>query len=767
MSKINNSNVTGSINNNNINNRGSKASSISKLINKNYRPTTSSSLVDSIISKVKDTEKNNLIVYIIIAIPIILFLVYIVYKYNFSSRSTNVISKLNYDTIVKLEPLKQCYEIEPTQQYKLCDYYICSSYMTPCVGNLHYDYVSNDMITKVLKSGARYIQIPICESDVTINAIPVVGTAVYGQKLVTSLNTLEIKSVLTTILTSAFNIDDKKLNYPLIIHFVLNTSNKYTINILALYIGQILGNVLLDPSKYKSSNIPIHLEKLCNLHRKIILFSTPEYIGTDLEQYIIPTSKLYQIYHYSDLGPINMPNDTIYTNYYNQKLSGTQQKDSNDYFKKTYHSITYFLENINTIGDTILNDPNLTNNLTSFNKLGMTTVKPNYPEDVISKNYDASESIFYGCQLTTMNFQVNDVNMQNYIVIFKDSSFRLKPASLRFSEAEVPIIDYSKIYESITKSNQNILNDFFYNYGNILIAIESYSLLKTYLTQISTSLQFNVGTISSKDTNGQKIYNIGLNQLFIPRLSKIGSLNNISMYLESASIPGFFITLNTNSFYLEKLASSNKDLLNQAMYIEKPKIVDRNYVGDMISMRATNDETPLYLASENKVLKAYADNITVEAKSNMTFIVHKLPFRHIINIITYADGTVFTTGDGIVGVKPDNIDDGTPYYVNPHNTASGNNFNIFNDQFTLQNKNTNTFISYDSTTKLVYDKLISADRTSIFNFVLKNGYYEMLNISDNYLTVNNIGILTFDNETLVNATGNLFRLRITYELTSS
>ena len=237
MSKLNNSNISNTINNTtNNSNRGSKASSISKIINKNYiRPVVSTSLVDSIISKVKDNEKNNLIVYLMIAIPLLLFLIYIVYKYNFSSRSTNVISNLDYDTIVELEPLKQCYEIDPTQQYKLCDYYISSSYMTPCVGNLHYDYVSLDMIIEVLKSGARYIQIPICESDITVNAIPVVGTAVYGQRLVTSLNTLDIKSVLNTILTTAFTINNKKINYPLIIHFVLNTSNKFTLNILAQY----------------------------------------------------------------------------------------------------------------------------------------------------------------------------------------------------------------------------------------------------------------------------------------------------------------------------------------------------------------------------------------------------------------------------------------------------------------------------------------------------------------------------------------------------
>jgi len=581
-----------------------------------------------------------------IAIPLLLFLGYLAYKYNYSSRTTNVISLMDYKSIVELNPLEQCYEIEATQQYKLCDYYISSSFMTPCVGNQHYDYVSLVMISEVLKSGARYIQIPICESDVTINAIPVVGTAVYGQRLVTSLNTLEIQSVLNTILSNAFSINNNKINYPLIIHFILNTSNKSTINILAEYVSIILGNVIVDVTKYKSinNNIPIHLEKLCNLLGKIIIYSTPEYLSTDLEAFVIPTVNLYQIYHFSELGPINMPNNSIYTNTYNQKLSGTEQRNSNLYFQKEYPTMDYVLENIDSIGKTILNDPNLMNNLTSFNKLGTTIVKPNYPEDVISKNYDPSESIFYGCQLTTMNFQINDLNMKNYINIFKESSFRLKPASLRFSEAEVPTVDYSKIYKSLTTANTNILGDFFYKYGNVLIALESYTLLNTYLTQTDISLlKFKVGTTISK-VDGKIKYKIGLNQLFIPRLSRMGSLNNMSMYLESASKPGYFITLrsNSNTFDLATLGATNQELINQAMYIEKPKLVDNNYIGDMVSMRTTNDTTPLYLTYQNKEVAAHIDANSIELKSNMTFIINKLTFRHVIKISTSTRRNVIT-----------------------------------------------------------------------------------------------------------------------------
>ena len=57
-----------------------------------------------------------------------------------------------------------------------------------------------------------------------------------------------------------------------------------------------------------------------------------------------------------------------------------------------------------------------------------------------------TEAIYLGCQFITMNFQINDINMKNYIEVFKESSFRLKPSSMRFTEEEEPQRDY---YQSI------------------------------------------------------------------------------------------------------------------------------------------------------------------------------------------------------------------------------------------------------------------------------------------------------------------------------
>jgi hypothetical protein len=308
-------------------------------------------LVDNFISKAKDKmnkmDNNNLRIYLIIMVPVLFFVIYLLYKYNFTSRSTTVIANMGYKSNIALAPIPQCYQVDITQQFKLCDYYINSSFMTPCVGNQHYDYVALDMITEVIQSGARYIQIPICESDVSIQALPVVGTAVYGQRVITSLNTLEIKAVLKSIRATAFKINNKQINYPLIIHLVLNTTNSFTLGVLADNISEVLSDILVDVSRYQKT--PIFLEKLCNLLGKIVIFATPEYSGTRLEPYIVPINKLFEIYHFGDLGELSMPNNDIYKNSYNQKLSSKQQTQSNLNFKAKYPTIDYVAKNADTI----------------------------------------------------------------------------------------------------------------------------------------------------------------------------------------------------------------------------------------------------------------------------------------------------------------------------------------------------------------------------------------------------------------------------------
>jgi len=366
--------------------------------------------------------------------------------------------------------------------------------------------------------------------------------------------------------------------------------------------------------------------------------------------------------------------------------------------------------------------------------------------------------------------------MKNYIDVFKESSFRLKPSSMRFTEQEEPITNLLSVYEAVINSNDSVLNDFYYKYNNLLISFESYSLPKTFLTQIENNLRFNLGTNQIKDKFGNITYKLGINQCFIPRKSKIGTSNNISIYLESAAIPGLFITLNSNTFNLQQLSSNKKLLMNQAFYIEKPKATDNEEGGiggieskeQMISMKITDDNNPLYLSFENKIVKAYPDSPQIQAHNNMSFYINSVKFNIVIKIITILGGTFKTMGGNIIGVLENNVSDGTSYIVVPSNSKmnnlGGNNFDIFKNQFMLQNKTKKTFVINDSETGFLYDREINQNANGIFSIVPKNGYYTIVNTSNKELAVYNTNLIKFIDNKYIVSNENLFKLDISYDL---
>lgn len=717
--------------------------------------------ITNIKNRIKNKLSSNLRVYLIVMIPVIVLLCYIIYKYNFSYRSKTVINTIDYKDKINLEKLPQCYELDQTMQYKLCDYYISSSFMTPCIGNQHYDYVSADMITEVIQSGARYIQIPICEADIGPQALPVIATAEYGQKIITSLNTLEIKSILKIIRANAFKINKKVLNYPLIIHFILNTNNGFTLSILADNIREVFGDLIVDVPTYQK--FPIFLEKLCNLLGKIIIFATPEYQGTKLEEFVVPTKNMFENYHYSELANISLPTNSAYTNEYNNKLSTKQQTKSNEIFKKKYPSIDYVIQNSDSIGATILKDNDILNNLTQFNKVGMTMVKPLQYSDVISSNYDPSESVYFGCQFITMNFQINDDHMKNYLKIFTNSSFRVKPASMRFSDKEEPLPDLLSIYQSITPKNENVLNDIYYKYNNLLIALEPYSLPNTYLTQIDTNLRFTVGSVVTRDNVSNKTYKIGLNQCFIITKSTVGTGGeDIPLFLEPVNNLNKLITLNGNYFDVQSRAKSKAELNKQSFYFEKSKANDNDTTNPMVSIRTIDPNNIMYVAFENKQTKAYANTPQIQAQNNMSFILHVIPFKLQIKLITLYDGSIKTMTGSILGVLENNTSDGTGYIVEPVNKIIGKNFIYYKDQFYLKNSKTNTYVVYDDNTYFLYDKPTSPNSNCVFNFSMLNGFYVLSNnIGQNLILFKN-NLLKFVKSEQVVSNENLFKIDLKY-----
>ena len=730
-----------------------------------------SNYLEQIKIKVKNNMSSNLKIYLIIAIPILLLMIYLVWKYNFNARSVNVISNMNYKSQLLLKPMKQCSDLDLTMQYKLCDYYISSSYMTPCVGNQHYDYVSIDMITEVLLSGARYIQLPICSSDITPNAMPVIGTAQYGQRVITSLNTLEIRDVLNVIRNNSFNLDNNPTNYPLIIHLILHTNNPYTLNNLADNITTVLSDVLCDVPKYKS--FPIFLEKICSLLGKIIFIATPEYIGSKLEQLIVPTNVLFESYYYTELAPISLPTNAAFTNEYNNKLSSVQQTQSRDTFKIKYPSLDYVINNASSIGATIINDKDILNNLMYFNKVGMTLVKPVQSADVLSPNYDPAEAVYNGCQLISMNFQTNDDNMKNYLKIFKDSSFVLKPASMRFSEKEESLPALESVYKAISPISSKVINEIYNKYNNRLIALESYASRGMYLTQIENNLRFKLGS-TTNTTNTTNTPKLGLNQCFLIKKSTVSmGTADIPMFLLSPSYNMYPITQNGNKYDLEPSKKIKSDIYKQSFVFESSEIADADD-DHLVILRTIDSQTPLYLANQNNIPTTYAYSSIIEAQNNMSYRIHSIPFNIIIKIYTLYEGSVKTMSNNIVGVLENNTADATGYILEPSqsNTDSNSNFNsnsnfdYLKNQFYMKNTSRNTYLSYDPNTNLIYDRAGRPDSTGIFNLELNKGFYSLYNTRNETMCLIDNNILKFLDANTVASNQNLFNIKIEYSITN-
>lgn len=738
-----------------------------------------SNYIQQLSIRIKNNLSSNLKNYLMIAIPIIILVIYLGFKFNFNARNINAVGNMGYKNQITLNNLDQCSSLDKSMQYKLCDYYISSSYMTPCVGNQHYDYVSLEMITEVIQSGARYIQIPICESDAGANAIPVVGTTQYGQRVITSLNTLDIRSVLNSIRANIFNINNTKINYPIIIHLILNTRNPYTLGILADVIHEVLADRLCNVTKY--TEFPIALEKLCNLLGQIIIIATPEYQGTRLEPYIVPFSNLFETYHYADLAAMTIPTGSAYSMEYNSKLSTTQQRRSNILFKSKYPSLDYIINNANSIGAQILQDKDILNNLTNFNKVGMTLIKPQTTVDVLSSNYDPTEAIYNGCQLISMNFNVNDDHMKNYLKIFKTGSFVLKPASMRFTEKEEPVTDLITLYKTISPTNSRVVNQLYYQYNNRLIAFESYSMPGYYLTQIESNLRFNQGSIITRNKFGNKTYKIGINQCFLVRKSTVSmGTADIAMFLASppaTSAAGvnaygnYLISQNGNIFDLEKEKTKKVDLYQQAYVFERSEIHDSD---DQVLylIRNITLQNPMYVANQNKLPTTYAYTSTPEGQNNMSFIIHQVPYQIQLSLITLYGGSMKTMTGGIVGVLENNTTDGTMYILEPafSTVASGGaNFNYLSDQFYLHNAaatpvSGNGYLSYETSTGFLYDRAGQPSSTGIFNLKYNNGFYSLVNTAGQQLILYENNLLKFVDAANVKSNENMFKINVNYAL---
>ena len=710
-----------------------------------------------------DTTK----LYMSVLIPILLIAIFLLFRNLFSKTNMNKMNALHYDQKIKLKNLSTCDMGDETLNHKLVDYYIASSYITPCIGDQHYDYVSKDMILMALNSGARLIQLPICQQEVYYESPPVIGTAEKDKMMITSMNYLNVLDTLNGILSVAFKHKNEKLNYPLFIQLELRTTNQYTLNMVADNLITVFGDLLIKPDKYYK--FPLGLEKLCNLLNRVVIVCNGKYQDSKLRNIVTPTDNLFQTLHHSELINFNVKEDKFYKNEYNLRLSEVQQDKSDELFKEMYPDLdTIIKENEeNSTGEdktksTILNHKHIMNNLQQYNKIGLTMVVPHKPEDVKTENYDFMEALQFGCQFISMNYQNNDKHMQSYVNMFKDNSFRLKPSGLRYHELQLTQPDIEMTFDKAVNSIniKNVDNTFKHKFNNKMVSIESYTSPGEYLITIGEggSMKFT------------KLDTIQIENCFIIRENSLGS-DAYSFIFESVKPAQKAITDSNIScqdvFRLDNIAdmssggSSTDTIMKQIFY----PLTSKNDESEFNSFKLVNDNNrDHYLGYFNGHLRGYKTVNDSEVMNNISFKLRTVKHKIVIGFVTLLGNSLFGSGNGIVGLK----NESKSRYEVVKSGDNGNNLDtVFDDQnIYLKNiKNKKFLVVLDS--GLLGEKTISEEELEESNtFILKHkaGFYQLMDI-DGHRVLNYKGNnLMFKDQKTSRDSESLLKVKIEYSI---
>jgi hypothetical protein len=364
-----------------------------------------SSLVKNI--SVQVTLYKNIIVLFAILFALILTSYYISENYRISlvlddMKTYNDIMQIS-DTSFTKDDMKN--------EYRLCDYYVASSFRSVIGKNQLLDYCSNRILKQILRSGARFIWLDIFNSDMSSNTLPVVGNGYKEGNWNLVLNTLPFEECCKTIAENAFTSGSvNNPNDPLILGLNLNTQNNlYSLKKIKKSILKHLGHKLLDVhygyNKADMGQLPMSL-----LKKKVIIFSSSGFEQSDLAEII----------------------------------NGCW--DDSNMRKLVYKSIDPNIKVTEYVKENL-------NSLKNFNTNGLTIITPD-PNTLFTRQYMPNYAWNNGCQFVNMYYQKLDNFMNEHINLFKNKSFVLKPKNLRSK-----IVNKKKITNNVNEqmfgSNEN------------------------------------------------------------------------------------------------------------------------------------------------------------------------------------------------------------------------------------------------------------------------------------------------------------------------
>jgi hypothetical protein len=366
------------------------------------------------IENIGEKANYNNVLMIILIVIIIFFLVTL-----FFSEKVRV-----YRTVKNLEIYTKYQNVQSMtpavlKNYKLCDFYVSSSYNSASSGYQMFDYVSADVVKKILQTGARYLEFQVYGDRFGEQADPIVSMGFKTGEWKLSLNTVYFEDVIKTIRDNAFRVYDgtdgsPNNKDPLFISLNLNTNYNYFVNnkIQKIFSKYLISYLLDATYNYQAKNIA--LTPLKELMGKVVIFCSDGFQGSNLEE----------IVNYSWKYPFmrKILNDDV--------EKEILEQPTNSYLtaipSPTKSPSKTFEDNVKASKSSIE-----TSETKKFNLTGVTIVSPHKEGDFITRNYDPTNAWSLGCQFVGMNFQKMDKNMDIYINKFKKYGFVLKPKKLR------------------------------------------------------------------------------------------------------------------------------------------------------------------------------------------------------------------------------------------------------------------------------------------------------------------------------------------------
>ena len=368
------------------------------------------------IDRTGEEQTVEIIMYIIIGLVVLIF---VMWAYNISTlknRDCEKLDKIYYNADTMISPISRMQqgnkfeginELFNGSHAVMNAYYVKTAYNCCSPGDMKNSFVNICALKKCIQLGARCLDFEIYSE----NGRPVIATAIVNSSLNNSFyikqtfNSIDLVDVLYTILYFAYNSDNggaPNSTDPLFLHMRIMTTEEKTINLIAKYLNEIIGDKLLG-IEYGNNNYDMPMS-----NKNIVQFSNKCIIMVEQNNLNITTILNSNLY----------PMVNIMTNTEGCHLKRMSELMNEDVVE-----------------------------LVNYNKYYMTMILPDLSPS--STNNNPASAFTTGCQFIGMHFQNFDTNLEFYFKVFDETrySFVLKPCNKRYIPTHYlvnPIADSEK-----------------------------------------------------------------------------------------------------------------------------------------------------------------------------------------------------------------------------------------------------------------------------------------------------------------------------------